>query len=115
MKPFPKEKVKLSTKTNDIKTEKTLELLTLIYNSSSESTEIQNLQSENLRKRLLEEISKFRDELKDYDDNTLAEEYKERVKARIQGHLSNKSPFAAFKRWIIRENEHFKPIFEKFC
>jgi hypothetical protein len=93
----------------------TVELLTLIYNSDVKSTAIQKIESVNLRKKLIKEVLIFNGHLHDFDDDILPNEYKERSKAQIQGHLSNKSLFTAFKRWIVRDNEHLAEVFGQYC
>ncbi len=110
MKPFPKEKVKIETLKDDERVKNTTELLDKIYNATDRP--IKRLESANLRDKLLNEIMKFQKLLIDYySDN---EELKERAFIKIKYELSNKSPFTAFKRWIIRDNKSFYSDFKEF-
>lgn len=63
---------------------------------------MKKLESLNLRKELRHEISKFMDILNEYWEADEVD--KEDTRCLICRELKQSSPFAAFKRWIIRDN-----------
>ena len=101
MSPFPKERVNIELLADTIKNQNTRNMLMEIYNGS---TELKNIEADNLRSELLNEISDFQKELIDYyksndDDN------RDYHLLKIQNHLNTGSDFTAFKRWIVRSND----------
>ncbi|TAE03077.1 MAG: hypothetical protein EAZ97_01935 [Bacteroidetes bacterium] len=92
----------------------TIKLLLKIYNGVGykEGTYLGPIESENLRKKLIEEVDNFKTCLKKYEE-CLAEE-KPQILKKIKRHLSKQSAFTAFKRWIILDNEYLKKEFEKY-
>jgi len=105
--PFPKEKVQVRIKNSSSKAIQTKELLEKCFNG--EHTPQKKLESANLRSLLLKEIRIFQDLLFEY------EEYNDDLSLnKIKYHLSNKSAFTAFKRWIIRDSEYLKTKFEQY-
>lgn len=89
------------------KATETKELLEKCFNG--EHTGQKKLESSNLRNLLLKEIRIFQELLFDY------EEYQDKsYLIKIKFHLSNKSAFTAFKRWIIRDNEYLRQQFEQY-
>lgn len=111
MKPLPKELVELQTLTTDAKTLQTSQLLERVYNGHTTN---KIMEAANLRSKLLKEIRKFNDLLFDYVDDTYSVEEKENFKRDITGAISDASNFAAFKRWIIRDNAYFYAEFRDY-
>jgi hypothetical protein len=106
--PMPKEKPIFDILIPSVKATKTKELLEKCFNG--EHTGQKALESSNLRDLLLKEILIFQNLLFDYykyDD-------KEYFLIKIKFHLSNKSAFTAFKRWIIRDNDYLKNKFGQY-
>lgn len=79
--------------------DETVELLQKVYNGT---TEMKKLECSNIIKELRNEITKFIDAINDYKESN--GEDKKDAKNLINRHLKSNSPFAAFKRWIIRDN-----------
>jgi uncharacterized protein (TIGR02646 family) len=111
MKPLPKEFVELQTLTTDAKTLQTSQLLERVYNGHTTN---KIMEAANLRTKLLREIRKFNDLLFDYDDDTYSVEDKENIKNQIIGAIGDSASFAAFKRWIIRDNTYFYTEFRDY-
>jgi len=112
IKPFPKEKVVITAMKQDDKMVcKTIRLLEAIYNGSG--TNIKELESENLRDDLVNEICNFQKALMKYDKEPDKSEKAGYFK-HIKRHLNKASAFCAFKRWIIRENEYLYKEFGQF-
>ena len=84
---------------NSIEIHETVELLQKVYTGT---TEMKKLECSNIIKELRNEITKFIDAINDYKESN--GEDKEDAKNLINRHLKANSPFAAFKRWIIRDN-----------
>lgn len=97
--PWPKAKVQITSLKDNQSVHNTVELLGRVYNGH---TLLKNLEASNLRKALLNEIRDFQKDFFEYDR---ANQNKDRAyyKTRIRKHLQNSSPFAAFKRWIVRK------------
>ena len=112
MKPFPFEDVKITSSNiqNDCaqKVENTVLLLSRIYNGT---TELKIIESQNIRDKLLDEIIDFQQALKEYYEDCLEDDERERVLRKIKRHLKRTSAFTAFKRWIVKENKRFKKDF----
>lgn len=102
IRPFPKEKVVLEQLDTETSTSSTIKLLDSIYNGT---TKLKTIESVNLRNKLLKEIKEFQSYLFDYYNDEFSDDHKEFFLIHIKKHLSNKSNFTAFKRWIIKENE----------
>jgi uncharacterized protein (TIGR02646 family) len=105
--PFPKEKAIFQVLIPSEKAEETIELLNKSFNGEHTAQKI--LESSNLRAKLLKEIREFQELLFNYDDMEDEDDLK-----KIKFHLSNKSSFTAFKRWIIRDNQYLKTKFEQY-
>lgn len=108
-KPFPFEKVKIESLSDNDEVNTTKNLLMAVYNGT---TKLKKLESANLRNSLLEDIMKFQQLLKDYfeiseDDN----DGREYFRIKIRNELGNSSNFTAFKRWIIWDNEKLNEEF----
>ncbi|MBL0083653.1 MAG: hypothetical protein IPP37_15090 [Saprospiraceae bacterium] len=94
---------------DDPETIMTKDLLTAVYNGT---TELKTIESANLRNKLLEEILEFQTWLCDYFRDTNTQDDKNYFLIKIRGHINRGSNFTAFKRWIILENERLKEEFE---
>lgn len=79
--------------------EETVELLLKVYEGT---TNMKKLESYNIRKELRKELMKFIEAINEYKSTD--GEDREDAKELIKKHLKANSPFAAFKRWIIRDN-----------
>jgi hypothetical protein len=110
--PYPKEKVLIKSLLEDIKIKNTVELLAKIYNS--EHTGLKTVEGENIRERLIDEMVKFTKRLKKYFKPTISLNDKQRYRKKIGEMLSVKSPFTAFKIWVIKENEALLTEFGEF-
>jgi hypothetical protein len=110
--PYPKEKVLIHSKYEDIKVKNTVELLLKIYNG--EHTGLKTVEGENIRERLIDEMVKFTKRLKKYSKPTVSFDDKQRYRKRIQEMLSVKSPFTAFKVWVVKSNPYLFKEFQTF-
>lgn len=106
--PMPKEKPVFDILIPSAKATETKELLEKCFNG--EHTGQKTLESSNLRDLLLKEILIFQRLLFEYLEN----EDKEYFLIKIKEHLSNRSSFTAFKRWIIKDNDYLKNEFGQY-
>jgi len=106
--PMPKEKPIFKILTPSDKANQTKELLEKCFNG--EHTGQKTLESSNLRDSLLKEILVFQKLLFEYFECSDKEYFLNKIKE----HLSNRSSFTAFKRWIIRDNSYLKNEFEQY-
>jgi uncharacterized protein (TIGR02646 family) len=97
--PMPKERAVFKVLIASQKATQTVELLNRCYNG--EHTAQKRLESSNLRVKLIKEIRVFQELIFEYEDFE-----SDITLEKIKFHLSNKSPFTAFKRWIIRDSEY---------
>jgi len=103
-------KIIIQSLTNDIETLNTVELLTNVYNGTTNQNKFQAREKRN----------KLYDELCDFTSLTSKYKRTENVKKKkqlldtIKFELSNQSAFTAFKRWIVRDNEYLKNEFEQY-
>jgi hypothetical protein len=111
MKPYPKEIVKIEALTGEQITQQTSVLLERVYNGHTTN---KIMEAANLRSFLLKELRRFQDLLCDYVDDTYSLEDKENIKNKIIRAISDASSFAAFKRWIIRDNDYFYSEFQNY-
>lgn len=102
IKPFPKEKVKITPLISRPETNSTAQLLNEIYNGT---TELKSIEGLNIRYKLILEIVEFGRLLQEYYDYGITEEEKEYLQKKIKQKLSKEAPFTAFKIWIIKDNE----------
>lgn len=88
----------------------TVSLLRVAYYGDTPQKKIE---ARNLRKSLRNDLSKFKNLVREYDE---AEDYdKEDLKCAIRREVSINAPFAAFKRWVLWDNrEKYKDLVE-FC
>ncbi|MFY7887502.1 MAG: hypothetical protein ACOVOW_01245 [Spirosomataceae bacterium] len=68
----------------------------------------------NIKERLIKEMLEFSKLLNEYNDPTILEEEKSFYLNKIRRMLSVKSPFTAFKIWVIKDNEHLMKEFGAF-
>ncbi|MBU3204401.1 hypothetical protein [Clostridium algidicarnis] len=94
------EVIEVTILVNNEETKSTVELLEKIYNGT---TQMKILESSNIRKELRNEILDFIKAINEY--YSAEGEDKEDAKFLIKRNLKASSPFAAFKRWIIRDNK----------
>lgn len=106
---LPKSKVKIKAEKDDKRVRKTVELLDKVYNGT---TILKQMESENIRKRLLDELMKFQGLIYDFECEDLEEDEKTDILRRIKSNFKVSSEYTAFKRWMIRDvadlNETFK-------
>ena len=82
-----------------IEVENTIKLLQEVYYGS---TPQKKMESTILRRMLRKELSAFKEYVREYHE--AEDEEKEDFKYLLQKELRDSSPFAAFKRWLIRDN-----------
>lgn len=111
MEPFPKSKVEIVPLKTDDKIKKTCELLELIYNGS---TALKSEEAHNLKKKLLDDLMDFQEQLYIYYYEEVFEDDVAAARKNIAKHLNKKSSFTAFKRWIIKDNPVFYDDFKEF-
>ena len=87
-----------------IETQNTVKLLQEVYYGS---TPQKKMEAKILRKTLRKELSKFKEYVREYKE--AEDEEKEDLKYLLQQQLRDDSPFAAFKRWLIRDNKDAYP------
>jgi hypothetical protein len=112
IKPFPKEFPIITAIANDSQTKETVELLRKVYNS--ENTDLKIGEAENIRERLINEVLAFGNLLQEYFEPTILEEEKPIALRKIRRMLSVKSPFTAFKVWVIKQNKALLTEFNEF-
>lgn len=78
----------------------TVDLLNEVYEGNTPQKKVE---SANIKKELREELIKFNRAINEYYESEDIE--KEDTKYLIIKELKSSSPFAAFKRWIIRDNK----------
>lgn len=67
------------------------------------TTPQKKMEAKILRKTLREELSKFKEYVREYQE--AEDEDKEDLECLLKRELGDSSPFAAFKRWLIRDNQ----------
>lgn len=87
-----------------IETQNTVKLLQEVYYGS---TPQKKMEATILRRILRKELSKFKEYVREYKE--AEDEEKEDLKYLLQQQLRDDSPFAAFKRWLIRDNKDAYP------
>lgn len=88
-------------------TEKTVNTQKLLEDVFYGSTPQKEMESKVLRRALRKELSKFKNQVREYKD---AEEWeKEDLRCLMKRELSVRSEFTAFKRWLIRDNKESFP------
>lgn len=71
------------------------------------STPQKKMEAVILRRHLRKEISNFKEHVREYKE--AEDEEKEDLKCLLKRELGDASPFAAFKRWLIRDNKESYP------
>ena len=101
--PFPKERPDFKNLSGSAAASNTVDLLNAVFNGT---TLLKKIEANSLRSLLLTEIRKFQDLLFRYYDesDSIGEQEKGFIRDRIQNHLNAASPFAAFKRCIVKNN-----------
>lgn len=97
---------KLDNRKETINTEK---LLREVYYGS---TPQKKMEAKILRRILRKELSKFKEYVREYQE--AEDEEKEDLKYLLRRQLGSGSPFAAFKRWLIRDNRERYPELMKY-
>ncbi len=106
--PFPMEHAVISAKKDDARVHNTVALLNAIYKGNTLNKE---LEANNIRRKIIDEIRKFQQLLFDFDELGVSQEDKDDIKRLIRRRLSLESPFTAFKIWIIKHNPYFMTEF----
>lgn len=112
IKPYPKEKVFITALSADEKVQNTVSLLQKVYNS--ENTELKEQEATNITERLIKEMVDFTNILLEYSVPTDFEEDRKISIRKIRRMLSVKSPFTAFKVWVIKSNAYLQSEFSEF-
>lgn len=112
MDPFPKSIVQIDAVIRNTKVCNTVEFLKAVYNGSN--TGIKEIESDNLRENLLNEIFQFQCLLIEYFDRNTTDEERTELISKIKKALSNHTAFTAFKRWIIRDNPDLVTTFSPY-
>lgn len=105
---FPIESVEISaTDIDDVRSSNTARLLNIIY-SGINPNKLTNrvMEAGNIREKIRQEIDKFFD--------LLLTERDEQTNAKIKDAVSKKSPFSAFKRQIVKDNNQYNHLTELF-
>lgn len=90
-----------------LETENTVKLLREVYYGS---TPQKQMEAKILRRILRKELSKFKEYVREYEE--AEDEEKEDLRCLLKRQLGDSSPFAAFKRWLIRDHkERFPELF----
>lgn len=89
---------------SSIETQNTVKLLREVYYGS---TPQKKMEAAILRRTLRKELSEFKEYVREYKE--AEEEEKEDLKCLLQQQLKDSSPFAAFKRWLIRDHRDAYP------
>lgn len=94
------EKIEIEALNSLDEVKETVDLLKKVYDGT---TSMKKLEALNIRKELRRELQKFINAINEYDETDGAD--KEDAEMLIIRELKSNSPFAAFKRWIIRDNK----------
>lgn len=92
-----------------IEVENTVKLLQEVYYGH---TPQKKMEAVILRRCLRKEISEFKEYVREYQE--AEDEEKEDLKILLKKELGDSSPFAAFKRWLIRDNREVYPELFKY-
>lgn len=85
-----------------------LDTVKLLYDVYEGTTEQKKCEARIIRKKLREELSRFKEYVREYQEEEMKDE-KEDLLFQIKKELRASSPFAAFKRWLIRDNQEQYP------
>lgn len=109
MKNFPYEPVLIEAQTDGVLISNTVELLNQVYRGTTPQSE---MEAENLRDLIFQEVARFRQSLIHYYDDTTDIEVKELAFDNIKRSLKVQASFTAFKYWIIKENTKLSQDFQ---
>lgn len=84
--------------------EETLNTAKLLREVYYGSTSQKKMEAKILRKILRKELCEFKELVQEYQE--AEEDEKEELKCLLKQQLSDRSPFAAFKRWLIRDHKN---------
>lgn len=112
IKSFPKEYAQITAISQDVEVLNTVELLQKVYNS--DNTELKTIEAANIRERLINEMLTFNNLVNEYCASTILEEETPIFLRKIKRMLSVKSPFTAFKVWIIKSNPYLLNEFNSY-
>lgn len=85
----------------------------LLYDVYYGSTPQKRLEATNIRRLLRQNLSKFKELIREYEE---AEEYeKEDLKYAIRKEVEASAAFAAFKRWLLWDNRERYQELIQFC
>lgn len=87
--------------------EETINTQKLLYEVYYGSTPQKKMEAKILRRVLRKELAKFKEYVREYQE--AEDEEKEDMKCLLRRQLEDGSPFAAFKRWLIRDNKETYP------
>lgn len=87
--------------------EETINTQKLLYEVYYGSTPQKKMESKILRRTLRKELAAFKEYVREYQE--AEDEEKEDLKYLLKQQLGDGSPFAAFKRWLIRDNKEAYP------
>ena len=108
IRPYPKESASFETQDESPETANTVELLNAVYNGT---TLLKQLESSNIRSRLVKEMRDFGDLLFSFYEASNTPEEAAEARLKIERQLRPASNFTAFKRWVIRTNDTFMKDF----
>lgn len=112
IKSFPKEYAQITAISQNTEVLNTVELLQKVYNS--DNTELKTFEAANIRERLINEMLAFNNLVNEYFTSTILEEETPIFLRKIKRMLSVKSPFTAFKVWVIKSNPYLLNEFASF-
>ncbi len=99
--PYPMEHAIITAQKDDALVHNTVALLNEIYQGKTLNKE---LEANNIRRKIIDEIRVFQQLLFDFYELGLSQEERNDIKNQIRRKLSLESPFTAFKVWIIKRN-----------
>ncbi len=112
--------VEVTTTSSDERVQNTVKLLEKCFNG--EHTPTKKLDSQNIKRKIVDEVKDFLDEINSYIDAKENDEEDEipQIERAIRRHLNNNSEYVSFKRCIIKYNPglneifgHYIPTFER--
>lgn len=103
------ERLSFVPQTDDEETQNTCRLLRDVYYGK---TPQKQMEARILRRRVRQEMSRFKESVREYYEEDGEE--KEDLRCSIIKSLKNSSPFAAFKRWLIKDNPQYCRDFLEF-
>lgn len=103
--------VEVTTESTDEIVINTVKLLDKCFNG--EHTPTKKLDSQNIKRKIVEEVKDFLDEINSYIDANENDEEDEipKIEKSIRRHLNNNSEYASFKRCIIKYNPGLNGLF----